>query len=133
MRKATYRARQRGMTLMEIMIVLVILGMIASVVTWNIFKAKEAADIRVAGLNIQGLRQAVISYRLRTNEFPEALDELSEQEIERNRTDPWGSAWLYAVNGDKFTIHSPGPDRLPNTPDDVTGEEPPPVSKHSRN
>ena len=80
--------RERGMTLMEIMIVLVILGMIASVVTWNVLEAKKAADIRVASLNIQNLRQAVISYRLRTNQFPDSLDELTDHEVEKIRTDP---------------------------------------------
>jgi general secretion pathway protein G len=132
MRRIIGHAAPRGLTLMEIMIVLVILGMIASVVAWNMMKAKDEADRRVAALNIQGLRQAVLSYRLRTNEFPEALAELEDREIEHTRVDPWGQPWIYVVTKDKFTIRSAGPDRIPNNEDDVTGEEEPGARKSKR-
>ena len=59
--------QQRGFTLLEVMVVIVILGIIASMVVPNLLENKEAADQQKAMVDIQQLEAALD--RLLNNNF----------------------------------------------------------------
>jgi general secretion pathway protein G len=117
------RVARRGMTLIEIMVVLVILGMMAGIVGVAVFRSKRQADIDVARLDIRGYSQAVELSRIRRPTLPESLEELVPNQLERVRRDPWGTAYVYVRSGDTFEIFSYGPDHVASD-DDIREEEP---------
>jgi general secretion pathway protein G len=129
---------QSGFTLIEVMIVLLIIGIMASVVAPNILGNQEVAQLKKAAVDIQQLESAVEMYKLRTNSFPsteQGLDALvavpTSDPIPRNYPedgfirrlpqDPWGNDYQLVSPGElgRIDIFSNGPDQEPGTDDDI--------------
>jgi general secretion pathway protein G len=111
------RQREEGFTLVELMVVIVIIGLLATVVVINVMPAQDTARIRKAEADIATLEQGVEMYRLNKMSYPssgQGLQSLvSEGFIKRLPDDPWGKPYLYAVpgrNGQSFDIYSYGAD-----------------------
>ena len=62
--------KNAGFTLLEVMVVIVILGIIASMVVPNLLENKEAADQQKAMVDIQQLEAALDMYKLRNGFYP---------------------------------------------------------------
>ncbi|HSH47415.1 MAG TPA: type II secretion system major pseudopilin GspG [Halomonas sp.] len=106
----THYGRQSGMTLVELLVVLVILGLLAGLVGPQVLKQLGGAKSKTAALQIQDLRQATELYNLDVGRFPsqqeglQALVQppasargwngpyLKEREVP---VDPWGNAYHY--------------------------------------
>lgn len=119
--------RGRGFTLLEILVVLVILGLMASLVGPQVFKQLSGSKTKAAQLQIQELSGALDLYRLELGSYPtseQGLDALITKP--RNvdnwngpylkksviRKDPWGNDYQYrspGQNGD-FDLWSLGAD-----------------------
>lgn len=129
---------QRGFSLIEIMVVLLIIGIMASMVAPTILGNQEEAQIKKAAVDIQQLESALEMYKLKNNNFPtteqglEALVTAPTIEplprnfpdggfIKRLPEDPWGNAYQLLSPGELGTvdIFSNGPDREPGTDDDI--------------
>jgi general secretion pathway protein G len=111
------KRREEGFTLVELMVVIVIIGLLATVVVINVMPAQDTARIRKAEADIATLEQGVEMYRLNKMSYPssgQGLQSLvSEGFIKRLPDDPWGKPYLYAVpgrNGQSFDIYSYGAD-----------------------
>jgi general secretion pathway protein G len=134
----TFNRAQSGFTLIEVMIVLLIIGIMASVVAPNILGNQEVAQLKKAAVDIQQLESAVEMYKLRTNSFPsteQGLDALvtvpTSDPIPRNYPedgfirrlpqDPWGNDYQLVSPGElgRIDIFSNGPDQEPGTDDDI--------------
>lgn len=121
--------RQRGFTLIEIMVVVVILGILASVVVPRIMDRPDTARITKARLDIQALESALNQYRLDNFVYPsteqglEALIEKPSGDPEPTNwnkggylkslpKDPWNRPYLYLSPGEKgeFDLYSLGAD-----------------------
>ncbi|WP_257284166.1 type II secretion system major pseudopilin GspG [Endozoicomonas sp. SESOKO1] len=132
------RHRQTGFTLLEIMVVIVILGVLASMVVPNILGNKEQADRQKAVSDIVTLENALDMYKLENNFYPstqQGLEALIEKPsgspqpksyredgyIRRLPQDPWGTDYLLLSPGEhgSIDIFSAGPDRQPGTDDDI--------------
>lgn len=130
--------KQRGFSLLELMVVIVILGIIASLVVPNVMGNKEEADRQKAVVDIQQLENALDMYRLRNGFYPtseqglRALVEPATTEpvprsfpeggfIRRLPRDPWGRDYQLASPGQfgRIDVFSMGPDGIPGTDDDV--------------
>lgn len=130
--------RQRGFTLLEVMVVIVILGIIASMVVPNLIGNQETAARQKAVVDIQQLESALDMYRLRNGFYPtteQGLDALvnapSSQPVPRSfpeggfirrlPKDPWGEDYILMSPGQvgRVDIFSKGPDRVAGTDDDV--------------
>ncbi|RLM19427.1 type II secretion system protein GspG [Brenneria alni] len=130
--------RQRGFTLLEIMVVIVILGVLASLVVPNLMGNKEKADRQKAISDIVALESALDMYKLDNNRYPtteQGMNALvkkpgvqpeprhypSEGYIRRLPQDPWGADYQLLNPGQHGTldIFSYGPDGLPDTDDDI--------------
>ncbi|SJL84790.1 type II secretion system major pseudopilin GspG [Vibrio palustris] len=113
-------AKQSGFTLLEVMVVVVILGILASVVVPNLLGNKEKADQQKAITDIVALENALDMYKLDNSVYPttdQGLDALVKKPsspeprnyrnggyIKRLPQDPWGNDYQYLSPGDKGTI-----------------------------
>lgn len=113
--------RQRGFTLIEILIVVIIIGLIASLVAPNLIGRYERSKEEIAKAQVEMLSSGVLSFKLDVDRFPKSLDELvkstepkwrgpylSKQTIPK---DPWGQDYQYKTPGDHgpFDLYSLGP------------------------
>ncbi|MGE3745887.1 MAG: type II secretion system major pseudopilin GspG [Sphingomonadaceae bacterium] len=123
------RQGEEGFTLIELMVVIVIIGLLATIVVVNVLPAQDTAMRRKAEADIALLEQAVEMYRLDMFAYPPVVDGLqalvtvpaglgnaaryrSGGYIKRLPDDPWGNAYQYAFPGrhGPFDIYSLGAD-----------------------
>jgi len=117
--------RQRGFTLVELLLVLVILALIAGLVLPGIIGKAESAKVKAAASQISRISMSVESFYLDTGVTPSSLDELVDEPsgvtgwngpyIKNTLLkDPWGEPYKFRVPGDhgaEFDIWSFGADR----------------------
>jgi len=125
------KRRQRGFTLIEIMIVLVILGLLSTVVILNVLPAQDRAMTQKAATDVRMIEQALQQYRLDNLKYPSTEQGLEALETapaglarpERYREggyariplDPWGNPYQYVYPGEQgqFDVFSYGADGRP--------------------
>jgi general secretion pathway protein G len=119
----------RGMTIVELMIVLTIIASIMGLVGFFVFGALDKANVQESKIEIGQLSNFVQTYYLTTSpkRFPNTLAELEEGAspiTEKVPRDPWGSDYIYKiVSKRKFEIYSTGPDGVEGNDDDVHADE----------
>lgn len=120
---------EEGFTLLELMVVIVIIGLLATVVVINVLPSQDRAMVEKAKADIALLEQALEMYRLDNLGYPsvdDGLDALltppsglTQPEryrpggyIRRLPQDPWGNDYQYVFPGEKgtFDIYSLGAD-----------------------
>jgi general secretion pathway protein G len=99
------------------MVVIVIIGLLATVVVINVMPAQDTARMRKAEADIATLEQGIEMYRLNRMNYPSGGDGLqalvAEGFIKRLPEDPWGNPYRYAApgrNGAGFDVYSYGAD-----------------------
>ncbi len=119
----------RGMTLVEIMIVVTIMASVMGVVGFFVFGALDQANVKTAGLEISQMEGMVNSYYLMSSphRLPDSLEELTTGPsplTKQINLDPWGGEYIYTkISNREFTIISAGPDGQEGTEDDVGVEK----------
>ncbi|WP_299178580.1 type II secretion system major pseudopilin GspG [uncultured Neptuniibacter sp.] len=120
--------RPKGFTLLEILVVLVILGLLASLVGPQVFKQLSSSKSKTASLQIEELSSALDLYRLEVGGYPtseQGLDALINKPANIDkwngpylkksiiRDDPWGNAYIYVFPGEhgEFDLYSLGADK----------------------
>lgn len=119
-----HKNKQRGFTLVELLLVLVILALIAGLVLPGIIGKAESAKAKAAASQISRISMSVESFYLDTGSAPSSLDELVNEPggvsgwngpyIKNTLLkDPWNQPYKYRVPGDHgdFDIWSYGADR----------------------
>lgn len=113
MSKAMRQNKQRGFTLIEVMVVVVILGILAAFIVPKIMDRPDAARIAKAKSDIGAIESALSLYRLDNHKYPttdgglEALvdkpaDAPAWKEdgyLQRLPIDPWGKPYQYLNPG----------------------------------
>nr|WP_274518509.1 type II secretion system major pseudopilin GspG [Sphingobium sp. HDIP04] len=126
------RSAEHGFTLVELMVVIVIIGLLATIVAINVIPATDTARVEKARADIATIEQALEQYRLDNLTYPSATDGLqalisppaSLVQPQRYRrggyikklpNDPWGRPYSYVVPGRRgaFDIGSLGADGQP--------------------
>lgn len=116
--------REAGVTLVEMMVVIVIIGLVTAIVVINVLPSQDTARIEKARADIRVIEQALELYRLDFSRYPtmaeglEALveppqdDVLRESYIRRLPNDPWGRPYDYVAPGEHgpFDLYSLGAD-----------------------
>ncbi|RKH16644.1 type II secretion system protein GspG [Corallococcus praedator] len=115
--KKQQRRRNRGMTLIEIMVVITILGLIAAAVGVAVIPKLEEAKQDTARLDIRNIQSAMKLYYTKKGSYPDTATGLKAlvdtQNLERMPTDPWGKEYVYMNEGGKPVITSYGADGNP--------------------
>jgi len=124
-RLGIFRMDSRGMTLIEILIVVTILGLVMTLVGSRVYKQFARAKVKTTQLAMQQLSQAITEYQMDKGKIPSASEGLQVLEgdyIESVPKDGWDQDFNYEVpgpNGKQFDISSNGPDGQAGTEDDV--------------
>lgn len=131
-------SRQAGFTLLELMVVVVILGVLASLVVPNVLGNKTQADKQKAKTDIMTLENTLDMYKIDNNIYPtteQGLKALVTQPqtapvpnnyrdngyIRRLPQDPWKNDYQYRSPGQhgEIDIFSVGSDGIPGNDDDI--------------
>jgi len=126
------RNRQRGFTLMEIMVVIFIIGLLIAVVAPSVLGNQDKATKQKVMADLATLEQALDMYRLDNLRFPSneqglaALVKKPTQEplprswrsdgyVRRLPEDPWGTPYQYRMPGEhgRVDVYSLGADGVP--------------------
>lgn len=130
--------KSQGFTLLEVMVVVVIIGLMASVVVPNLLGSKDKANLQKAVSDVAALETTLSLYKLDNYNFPsteqglEALINQTDVEpiprsfpedgyVPRIPKDPWGNEYLLLNPGEngKMDVFSMGPDGEAGTEDDI--------------
>lgn len=127
--KSTRRPRQRGFTLIEIMVVVVIVGILAALVVPQVMGRPDQAKVTVARGDLKTIASALDMYRLDNHVYPDTQQGLAalverpagsdlpnwnpDGYLRRLPLDPWGRPYLYLSPGadgayDLYTLGADG-------------------------
>ncbi|MFH1438374.1 MAG: prepilin-type N-terminal cleavage/methylation domain-containing protein [Pseudomonadota bacterium] len=115
---------QRGFTIMEIMIVLLIITILATGVTIAVIPALGKAKKRATCVRITQVLTAVEMYYAETGECP-SMDELkSEKSLKGDPVDAWDQEFkIECTSDDVIEVVSSGKDKNFGTEDDLNYEQ----------
>lgn len=116
------RALARGVTLVEVLIVVAIMALIAGGVSFLVIPKYREAQKKNALTTARNIRQVATQYiALKGGECPTVQTLIAERELDSagDTKDPWGSDYTIGCADDDVTVSSPGPDGKDNTADDI--------------
>lgn len=131
--KTPSRSSQRGFTLIEIMVVVVIIGVLGAIVVPQFMSRPDQAKVTAARTDIQAISTALEMYRLDTFTYPSTQQGLQalikrptgtpvvknwnpQGYLKSLPVDPWGTAYQYLSPGPHsagFDLYSLGSDGVP--------------------
>lgn len=117
-------ADNKGMTLIEIMIVIAIIGGLMAILAPKFLGQKDKANVGQAKIQMGQIANALAMYKNDCGHFPESLDSLvtadasctnwgPEAYLKKPPKDPWGNPFVYALEGGDFSLQSLGSDGRP--------------------
>ena len=120
-----HNMKKQGFTLIEILIVVIIIGLLASLVAPKLFTKVDKARVNTAKAQIELLCSAIDTYRLDLGKFPASLTELRVSTEPRwdgpylpkdIPLDPWDNSYVYKFPGEHgpYDIVSYGADGKPD-------------------
>ena len=124
------KQRQKGFTLVELLIVLIILGLVASIAGPNVMKYLGSSKAKTAKLQLKEIESSLELFFLDTGGYPstsQGLDVLVKSDGSISGwngpyfkkaelpLDPWGNGFLYRLPGEhgEFDLYSLGADKQP--------------------
>jgi general secretion pathway protein G len=121
--RALRRAASRGVTLVEVLIVLAIMALIAGSATFLVFPQLTKARVKTAkmdGMTIRKAAEVHINLDGNTGGCPSVQDLVGAKKLESGKTtDPWGKPYKLVCGDDDIRVISSGKDGKEGTPDDV--------------
>jgi general secretion pathway protein G len=113
MSRVRNRSRNSAFTLIELLLVLVILAVLASIVVVNFSGVTKSSNEGKAKTDISNLETALEMYHNNVNDYPATLDGLVNNNGAQNWAgpyikkglpiDPWGHAYIYEYPGQHNT------------------------------
>jgi general secretion pathway protein G len=121
-RQLRARLARQGMTLIEIMIVVVIMALVATGVGIAVIPQLQKAKVQQTKGAVQTVRSAVALYRATNNADCATMDQLiSDKAIDKSTStkDSWDNDFRIECDGTDITVISAGPDKEFDTTDDI--------------
>ena len=116
-KKRVVGAFSRGMTLVEIMVVITILGLIAAAVGIAVLPQLNKAQRDRAMLDIRNIEGALKLYYAKNGKYPDTATGLKSlvdsQTLDSMPKDPWNHDYVYLLESGKPTLISYGADGAP--------------------
>ncbi len=110
-RRVASREAQRGMTLIEIMIVIIIMAMIATGVSLGVMKALESSRVDEAHIGSCTIRSAATLFEARNPGKCPTMEDLARDYLddEKSVVDPWEREFVIEC-GERLRVYSTGKD-----------------------
>jgi general secretion pathway protein G len=126
--RKTWRRSQDGFTLIELMVVILIIGLLATIVVQNLRSATDKAKRVKAQADISQIKSALDRYYLDAGSYPTTEQGLAAlisapsstdnndptdwggPYIEKIPPDPWGHQYFYQSDGNEYILKSFGAD-----------------------
>lgn len=122
---ALLRSRRalRGVTLLEVLIVVAIIAMVAGGVAFFALPRFRESQIKTAETGARVIRQATQSWQASNNETncPTMSQLVQDKQLDpgANTNDPWGQAYVLTCADGDVSVTSYGPDKQKGTKDDI--------------
>ncbi len=125
LKTALARQLSRGVTLVEVLIVVAIMALIAGGVSLYVIPKYRQAKVDTARTSAFEVRKAAGLWRelkAGPGECPTVSRLIEDNELDKatGGNDPWGKSFIIVCEGDDIIVFSAGPDGAENTEDDVT-------------
>lgn len=115
-------AAQDGLTLVEIVVVLIIIGVVFAVIAPNVLSSGDKAKARITNLQLKKLANHIEQFQLQYNTLPNSLNDLTgctektgqscvPLADEEEMVDAWGTEFILESQGNRYAIKSLGSDR----------------------
>jgi len=127
--------KQRGFTLIEILLVVIIIGILVSLVAPRLAGRSEEARKQAAKADIDGgIALAIDLYEVDNGHYPTKLEDLVTKPSDAASwkgpylkkglsKDPWGNDYIYRLPGthntSSYDLYSLGPDKQDGSQDDI--------------
>jgi general secretion pathway protein G len=123
------RRSQRGLTLVELIVVITLIGLLTTAIAVGVMKTFNDARIETATIACNRLRTAVQAHFINHPEesdcpTPAKMQEAHELDAAMSLRDPWGTPYALECQSDELVAISAGPDRAFGTEDDVRAPAP---------
>jgi general secretion pathway protein G len=121
--QSQFYKNERGMTLMEILIVLAILGSLIAILLPNLKNSQDKAKVGETKIRMGKVINQLNMYYTDCGKYPESLDNMvtadasctnwgPEPYLKKSEAqDSWGTPFSYSVDGSNYVLKSLGADR----------------------
>jgi general secretion pathway protein G len=130
------RKNERGLTLIEIMIVIALLASLMVVLLRSFGGAQEQAQLDQTSMMMKGpIKSGIDMFKIHTGKYPQSLQDLVTKPADAKRwsgpyvdpaqlKDVWGNDFKYELKGREFQLISAGPSGdFNNAADNITYPE----------
>lgn len=98
--RAVRRASRKGMSLVEIMVVIAIIGVLMTVVAVNVVGFLDDANVDATVVQIKNMEKGILSYYAKKGRYPAALEDAKKYFTDNQvPTDAWGNPFQYRMPG----------------------------------